>query len=151
LKVCAHLDGSAPLSALTAPPRQKARWASEAALDMKDVRGQTQAKRALAVAAAGDHSLLMVGPPGVGKSMLARRLPTLLPPMTERESLEVAAIASASGASFNASHFGRRPMRIPHHTASAVALIGGGSAARPGEISLAHHGVLFLDELLEYD
>jgi magnesium chelatase family protein len=92
----------------------------------------------------------MIGPPGAGKTMLAMRLPDLLPPMTDAESLEVAAIASVSGG-FNASHFGRRPIRTPHHTASAIALIGGGSRAQPGEISLAHHGVLFLDELLEYD
>jgi magnesium chelatase family protein len=93
----------------------------------------------------------MVGPPGAGKSMLAMRLPSLLPPMTEAESLEVAAIASVSGTGFNVGKFGHRPVRTPHHTASAVALVGGGSRARPGEISLAHHGVLFLDELLEYD
>jgi magnesium chelatase family protein len=124
---------------------------SDAALDLSDVRGQVQAKRALTIAAAGGHSLLMKGPPGVGKSMLALRLPGLLPPMTEAESLEVAAIASVSGAGFNVSSFGRRPVRTPHHTASAVSLVGGGSMARPGEISLAHHGVLFLDELLEYD
>ncbi|HZO21695.1 MAG TPA: ATP-binding protein [Steroidobacteraceae bacterium] len=93
----------------------------------------------------------MVGPPGAGKSMLARRLPALLPPMTQAECLEVAAIASVSGAGFRKTHFGRRPVRTPHHTASAVALVGGGPRARPGEISLAHHGVLFLDELLEYD
>jgi magnesium chelatase family protein len=95
--------------------------------------------------------MLMIGPPGAGKTMLAMRLPTLLPPMTEAEALEVAAIASVSGTGFNAETFGRRPIRTPHHTASAVSLIGGGSRARPGEVSLAHHGVLFLDELLEYD
>jgi magnesium chelatase family protein len=110
-----------------------------------------QAKRALTIAAAGGHSILMRGPPGSGKSMLAMRLPGLLPPMTEADSLEVAAIASASGIGFNVGSFGRRPMRTPHHTASAVSLVGGGSSPRPGEISLAHHGVLFLDELLEYD
>jgi magnesium chelatase family protein len=151
LAVCAHLDGSVPLPILSPPIPHVARWISDAALDLRDVRGQVQAKRALAVAAAGGHSLLMIGPPGAGKTMLAMRLPGLLPPMTDAESLEVAAIASVSGAGFNAGHFGRRPIRTPHHTASAVALIGGGSRARPGEISLAHHGVLFLDELLEYD
>jgi magnesium chelatase family protein len=151
LAVCAHLDGSVPLPILPPPLPQTARWISDAALDLSDVRGQLQAKRALAVAAAGGHSLLMMGPPGAGKSMLAMRLPSLLPPMTEAESLEVAAIASVSGTGFQAGNFGRRPVRTPHHTASAVALVGGGSRARPGEISLAHHGVLFLDELLEYD
>ena len=153
LAVCAHLDGRTQLPPLSVPEPQPhtSGWASDATLDLSDVRGQVQAKRALTVAAAGGHSLLMKGPPGVGKSMLALRLPGLLPPMTEAESLEVAAIASVSSAGFNVSHFGRRPVRTPHHTASAVALVGGGSMARPGEISLAHHGVLFLDELLEYD
>jgi len=151
LAVCAHLNGSVPLPVLQPPLPHTVRWISDAALDLSDVRGQLQAKRALAVAAAGGHSLLMMGPPGAGKSMLAMRLPSLLPPMTEAESLEVAAIASVSGTAFNVGNFGRRPVRTPHHTASAVALVGGGSRARPGEISLAHHGVLFLDELLEYD
>jgi magnesium chelatase family protein len=151
LAVCGHLDGTSPLTPLAAPPTSLVRAASDGALDLSDVRGQLQAKRALTVAAAGAHSLLMMGPPGAGKSMLAMRLPGLLPPMTKAESLEVAAIASVSGAGFSARNFGRRPVRTPHHTASAVALIGGGSRARPGEISLAHHGVLFLDELLEYD
>jgi magnesium chelatase family protein len=150
LAVCAHLDGSTPLPILRPPQQPAAGWISESPLDLSDVRGQLQAKRALTIAAAGGHSLLMIGPPGAGKSMLAMRLPGLLPPMTEREALEVATIASVSGV-FNARHFGRRPMRTPHHTTSAVALIGGGSRAQPGEISLAHHGVLFLDELLEYE
>lgn len=151
LAVCAHVDGSASISPLT--PRVLGSPASirEPELDLRDVRGQIQAKRALTIAAAGSHSLLMRGPPGSGKSMLAMRLPGLLPPMTEAEALEVAAIASASGIGFNVSSFGHRPMRTPHHTASAVSLVGGGSVPRPGEISLAHHGVLFLDELLEYD
>jgi magnesium chelatase family protein len=151
LTVCAHLDGRVPLPVLSPPPPRAVRWASDTALDLCEVRGQLQAKRALTVAAAGGHSVLMRGPPGAGKSMLAFRLPSLLPPMTDAESLEVAAIASVSGAGFNPANFGRRPIRTPHHTASAVALVGGGSRAQPGEISLAHHGVLFLDELLEYD
>ena len=156
LEVCAHLDGKRPLPPLSPPRAQLVTngailTVNSAAPDISDVRGQVRAKRALTVAAAGAHSLLMIGPPGVGKSMLALRLPGLLPPMTEAEALEVAAIASASGAEFHESSFGCRPVRMPHHTASAVALIGGGSRARPGEISLAHHGVLFLDELLEYD
>ena len=151
LAVCAHLDGSVPLPTLARLLPHKALLVADTSLDLSDVRGQLQAKRALTVAAAGGHSLLMRGPPGAGKSMLAMRLPGLLPPMTESESLEVAAISSVSGTGFNAGNFGRRPVRTPHHTASAVALIGGASIARPGEISLAHHGVLFLDELLEYD
>lgn len=151
LHVCAHLNGTIPLPPLRAALAPEVGLVSDGVLDLSDVRGQIQAKRALTVAAAGCHSLLMMGPPGAGKSMLARRLPGLLPPMTEAESLEVAAIASVSGAGFSEGMFGRRPVRMPHHTASAVALVGGGSSARPGEISLAHHGVLFLDELLEYD
>ena len=119
--------------------------------DLSDVRGQFQAKRALLIAAAGSHSLLMIGPPGCGKSMLAQRLPGLLPPLAPNEALDCAAIASVSSTGFNMSGFGRRPFRAPHHTASAVSLVGGGSHARPGEISLAHHGVLFLDELPEFD
>jgi magnesium chelatase family protein len=123
----------------------------ERALDLLDIRGQIHAKRALAIAAAGNHSLLMIGPPGSGKSMLAQRLPGLLPPLTDVETFEVAAIASASNAGFEQKNFGRRPFRAPHHTASVNALVGGGARARPGEISLAHRGVLFLDELPEFD
>ncbi len=118
--------------------------------DLLDVKGQSQAKRALEIAAAGRHSLLMMGPPGTGKSMLAQRLPGILPPMSEDEATESAAILSLVG-KFKASSFGQRQVRSPHHTASAVALVGGGSDPRPGEISLAHHGVLFLDELPEFD
>lgn len=151
LAVCAHLDGSSPIPPLTPRVLSGDGPGGEPELDLRDVRGQLQAKRALTIAAAGGHSVLMRGPPGSGKSMLAMRLPGLLPPMTAAESLEVAAIASASGIGFSVSSFGRRPMRTPHHTASAVSLVGGGSVPRPGEISLAHHGVLFLDELLEYD
>jgi len=118
--------------------------------DLADVRGQALPKRALEVAAAGRHSMLMLGPPGTGKSMLAHRLPGLLPPMTQDEALESAAIHSLCGR-FCLGDWGRRQLRAPHHTASAVALVGGGSDPRPGEISLAHHGVLFLDELPEWD
>jgi magnesium chelatase family protein len=119
--------------------------------DLADVRGQPRAKRALAIAAAGGHNLLLVGPPGAGKSMLARRLAGILPPMTEEEALAAAEVAAVTPSGFVADDFGRRPFRTPHHSASAVALIGGGSLPGPGEISLAHHGTLFLDELPEFD
>jgi len=117
--------------------------------DLQDVKGQSAAKRALEVAAAGGHSLLMVGPPGTGKSMLAQRFAGLLPPLTQDEALESAAVLSLAG-HFDTAHWRQRLMRSPHHTASSVALVGGGSPPRPGEISLAHHGVLFLDELPEF-
>lgn len=119
--------------------------------DLADVRGQLQARRALEISAAGGHSLLFAGPPGTGKSLLASRLPGILPPMTDNEALEAAAIASISMQGFKLAQWRQRPFRTPHHTASAVALVGGGSSPRPGEISLAHHGVLFLDELPEFD
>jgi len=119
--------------------------------DLSDVKGQFQAKRALEVAAAGGHNLLMVGPPGTGKTMLATRLATILPPMTQSEALESATIASISDQGFQLQNWGLRPVRDPHHTSSGVALVGGGSKVRPGEISLAHNGILFLDELIEFD
>jgi len=154
-EVFAHLAGQEPLpihslgSRTAAAPTPRCRCATGP--DVTDVRGQFQAKRALLIAAAGGHSLLMIGPPGCGKSMLAQRLPDLLPPLTEAEALECAAIASVSSPGFDMSGFGRRPFRSPHHTASIVSVVGGGAHARPGEISLAHHGVLFLDELPEFD
>ncbi len=117
--------------------------------DLADVKGQLGAKRALEIAAAGGHSLLMMGPPGSGKSMLAQRFAGLLPPMTTDEALQSAAVASLGGR-FSLDKWAQRPTCHPHHTASAVALVGGGSPPRPGEISLAHHGVLFLDELPEF-
>jgi len=119
--------------------------------ELADVRGQAPAKRALLIAAAGAHSLLLVGPPGTGKSMLAQRLPGLLPPLAAEEALDVASIASVSARGFDPQDYGRRPFRAPHHGASSGAIIGGGPQARPGEISLAHRGVLFLDELPEFN
>jgi len=118
---------------------------------LDDVKGQGRAKRTLAIAAAGGHSLLMVGPPGSGKSMLATRLVSLLPALTETEAMEVAGIASMGPEGFDPASWGQRPFRAPHHTASANAIVGGGARLQAGEISLAHHGVLFLDELPEYD
>ena len=147
LAVCAHLTGRTPLPRSTAP---QGGGAEDSTADLAEVRGQAAPKRALEVAAAGGHSLLMLGPPGTGKSMLAQRLPGLLPPMSEEEALESAALHSLTGR-FRLEDWARRPLRAPHHTASAVALVGGGSDPRPGEISLAHHGVLFLDELPEWD
>ena len=146
--MCAHLTGTRAAAALRGTADGHAR--DRVALDLADVRGQAHAKRALEIAAAGRHSLLIVGPPGTGKSMLAQRLPSLLPPLTEDEALEAAALASLAGR-FAPGRWRERPFRAPHHTASGVALVGGGSNPRPGEISLAHHGVLFLDELPEWD
>jgi magnesium chelatase family protein len=146
LDVCAHLSGNTPLAAhipAVAP-------APTFVPDLSEVKGQLPAKRALEVAAAGNHSLLMSGPPGSGKSMLAQRLPGLLPPMTDQEALECAAVHSLAGG-FDVSRWGRRPFQAPHHTSSSAALVGGGGVPKPGEISLAHHGVLFLDELPEFE
>jgi magnesium chelatase family protein len=147
LDVCAHLSGRAALARCTGRPAVNG-WHHP---DMAEVRGQLHARRALEIAAAGGHSLIMVGPPGTGKSMLAERLPGILPPMTRDEALAAAAVQSLGSAGFDVSNWARRPFRAPHHTASAVALVGGGSQPRPGEISMAQHGVLFLDELPEFD
>ena len=148
LEVCAHLNGTTLLAPFPGPP---ARLDGDGYPDLADVRGQRHAKRALEIAAAGGHSLLMVGPPGTGKSMLASRLPGILPSMTDAEALEAAAVLSVSEVGFDPRRWGPRPFRSPHHTASGVALVGGGGNPRPGEISLAHQGVLFLDELPEFD
>ncbi len=145
LQVCAMLAGREALPTAVAAP-----VVHTAGPDLSDVRGQLQARRALEVAAAGGHHLLLVGPPGCGKTLLASRLPGLLPEASEAEALESAAIASISGRGLDPSRWLERPFRAPHHTASAVALIGGGAQPRPGEVSLAHNGVLFLDEFPEW-
>ena len=145
LQVSAHLAGREQLAPFAVPPAPTFAHYP----DLAEVKGQAQAKRALEVAAAGGHSLLLSGPPGAGKSMLAQRLPGLLPPMTHAEALESAAVHSLAG-SFKLAQWGQRPFRAPHHSASSAALVGGGGTPRPGEISLAHNGALFLDELPEF-
>ena len=147
--VRALLPGDAADASGLHEPRPMARGAPAPGLDLRDVRGQAAAKRALEIAATGQLSLLMVGPPGTGKSMLAHRLVGLLPALTHEEALESAAIQSVAGA-FSTGRWSERVLRAPHHTASAAALVGGSSPPRPGEASLAHHGVLFLDELPEF-
>ena len=149
LQVCAHFAGNVDESKLVrhtpAAPPTTAHYP-----DLADVKGQQQAKRALEIAAAGGHSMLLVGPPGTGKTMLAARFAGILPPMTDAEALESAAVQSLTGG-FDVGRWKTRPFRHPHHTASGVALVGGGGVPRPGEISLAHGGVLFLDELPEFE
>ncbi|OGA16891.1 MAG: ATP-dependent protease [Betaproteobacteria bacterium RIFCSPLOWO2_12_FULL_63_13] len=146
LEVCAHLAGD---GCLQSPTRMLCDTVADYP-DLSEVKGQAQVKRALEVAAAGRHSVLMMGPPGTGKSMLAARFPGLLPEMGDAEALESAAIQSLGSAGFRIGHWKRRPYRAPHHSASSIALVGGGGNPRPGEISLAHNGVLFLDELPEF-
>ena len=148
LDVCAHINGISPLTSHHFPGHTKDSIPDS---DMADVHSQYHAKRALEIAAAGGHSLLMIGPPGTGKTMLASRLPGILPEMNEQEALESAAISSISDSGFSIDKWRQRPFRSPHHTASGIALVGGGSNPRPGEISLAHNGVMFLDELPEFD
>jgi magnesium chelatase family protein len=149
LQVCTHLKGLDDASRIV--PHQAGKPVTKPNYpDFADVKGQQQVKRALEIAACGLHSVLLVGPPGSGKSMLATRFPGLLPPMSDEEALEAAAVQSLS-TGFNLKNWKQRPFRSPHHTSSGVALVGGGNLPRPGEISLAHGGVLFLDELPEFD
>lgn len=148
ISVCAHLAKKDSIKKYLSQPTKNMHSQEK---DISDVHAQHHAKRALEIAAAGNHNLLMIGPPGTGKTMLAERLPGILPPMTEEQAIESAAVASISNHGFEPANWKKRPFRNPHHTASGVALVGGGSHPRPGEISLAHHGVLFLDELPEFD
>jgi len=147
-EVSAHLSGR---SALTPVECAEPGLPDREGPDLAEVKGQQQAKRALEIAAAGGHNLLFIGPPGTGKSMLARRLPGILPAMSREEALDTAAVAALSGERPGSTGWRRRPFRAPHHTATAAALVGGGADPRPGEVSLAHNGVLFLDELPEFN
>ena len=146
IQLANHFKGTQVLSR----PQPKIQEVSDTALDLRDIKGQESAKRALEVAAAGGHNLLMVGPPGAGKSMLAARLPSILPPLAPAELLEVSMIASIAGEIADGALTNRRPFRSPHYSASMAAVVGGGLKVRPGEVSLAHNGVLFLDEFPEF-
>jgi len=149
LEICEYLGGTRQIE----PPAARERAAPAGAgygEDLSEVRGQAAARRALEIAASGGHDLLMIGPPGTGKSMLARRLVGLLPPLSAREALEVALVSAAANGAFEVGRWGRRPFRHPHHSASAAALTGGGRMPCPGEVSMAHRGVLLLDELPEF-
>ena len=149
LAVCAHLCGQTLITPTFHSHEATIQFNND--LDFADVHGQYHIKRAFEIAAAGAHNLLMIGPPGTGKSMIAARLPTILPPLTEQQAQESAAIASISDQGLDLANWLKPPFRSPHHTASAASLVGGGSNPKPGEISLAHNGTLFLDELPEFD
>lgn len=147
VEICAFLHSQAPLTVARFQPEIR----SQEKLDLSEIIGQEQGRRALEITAAGGHNLLLLGPPGTGKTMLATRLPGIMPPLDDQEALECAAIASLVSDSNLHQQWCKRPFRAPHHSASLYALVGGGSLPRPGEISLAHNGVLFLDELPEFD
>jgi magnesium chelatase family protein len=149
MSVWKHLAGHEELPPVVRGPASSCQ-SPPANGDLAEVRGQPTARRALEIAACGGHDMLMVGPPGTGKSMLAKRLPGLLPPLADGEALDVALVTAARDGRFAAADWGRRPFRQPHHTATISALVGGGSVPRPGEVSLAHRGVLFMDELPEF-
>ena len=151
LQVCAKLNGQEDLTWVTPENNRELSSVLKNIDDLSDVVGQHHAKRAIEIAAAGGHNLILLGPPGTGKTMLATRLPSILPLMTEKEALESASIQSISFQGFKLRNWKQRSFRAPHHTASGVALVGGGSHPQPGEVSLAHNGVLFLDELPEFD
>ena len=147
LEVCSYLKNEKDLSLCELSTKK----IEPHNLDLMDVRGQPSARRALEIAAAGRHSMLFIGPPGTGKTMLASRLPSILPSLSDEQALESASIASVSSLGFDSTRWNCLPFRAPHHTASGAALVGGGRPPKPGEISLAHHGVLFLDELPEFN
>ncbi len=149
LELTAHFNSNNKLATITPNPNQQSGFSHYPC--MSDIKGQPQAKRALLIAASGNHSMLMIGPPGSGKSMLAQRLPGIIPPLSEKQALETAAVHSISHLQFDSNNWLQPPFRAPHHSASAAALVGGGSIPKPGEISLAHNGVLFLDELTEFN
>ncbi|MGV2989952.1 YifB family Mg chelatase-like AAA ATPase [Vibrio sp. E150_011] len=148
LEVCAHLMGQQALTLATSPPLKTQ---SEDIRDLQDIIGQQQGKRALEIAAAGNHNLLFLGPPGTGKTMLASRLRDLLPMMSDEEAIETASVGSLTQQEINEDNWKQRPFRSPHHSSSMAALVGGGTIPRPGEISLAHNGLLFLDEMPEFE